>query len=299
MAAKQAGSAPQGRERRLFLIGACFAGLVLSSGSGRAATPEADAASPWSSGGHAAARLVAEGAPAGTKERLAALAFRLDPGFITYWRNPGEAGLPPTLDTSASTNVAAVAVDFPTPKRLDEAGATAFGYTGAAALPLRVTLVDGTRPATLVVDVNYAVCSTICLPAMAHLALGLPAKPTPEAAAYLAAAVAAVPRVQPLGAAGPLGIDGVNRATSGGKTVLTVSARAGMGARLFVEPPDGWYLDAGEPVAAGPGRVTVPVTVLQRPDAATLDGLPLRLTLADADGAIETMVHMDETGAKP
>ena len=99
----------------------------------------------------------------------------LAPGAITYWRDPGDAGLPPTLDFSASDNVASVELEFPAPKRIKEAdGGEAFGYDGGVVFPLRVKPRDPAKPVTLKLNADFAVCEKVCLPAKAHLELTLP-----------------------------------------------------------------------------------------------------------------------------
>ena len=76
------------------------------------------------------ARLIAGGGD------LAGFEIALSPGAITYWRDPGDAGLPPTLDFSGSDNVASVEPEFPAPKRIKEAdGGEAFGYDGGVVFP--------------------------------------------------------------------------------------------------------------------------------------------------------------------
>ena len=115
------------------------------------------------------ARLIAGGGD------LAGFEIALAPGAITYWRDPGDAGLPPTLDFSASDNVASVEPEFPAPKRIKEAdGGEAFGYEGGVVFPLRVKPRDPTKPATLKLNADFAVCEKVCLPAKAHLELTLP-----------------------------------------------------------------------------------------------------------------------------
>ena len=107
--------------------------------------------------------------------RLAGFEIRLAPGAITYWRDPGDAGLPPTLDFSASENVASVGLEFPAPKRITEAdGGEAFGYDGGVIFPLRVKPRDPAKPATLRLNADFAVCEKVCLPAKARLTLTLP-----------------------------------------------------------------------------------------------------------------------------
>ena len=118
----------------------------------------------------------------------------LAPGAITYWRDPGDAGLPPTLDFSASDNVASVEPEFPAPKRIKEAdGGEAFGYDGDVVFPLRVKPRDPAKPATLKLNADFAVCEKVCLPAKAHLELTLPSAAGSPHAGAIDAALAAVP----------------------------------------------------------------------------------------------------------
>src|ERR1700721_3864575 len=87
----------------------------------------------WGRAAKPRARLIAGGGD------LAGFEIALSPGAITYWRDPGDAGLPPTLDFSGSDNVASVVPEFPAPKRIKEAdGGEAFGYAGGVVLQLRV-----------------------------------------------------------------------------------------------------------------------------------------------------------------
>ncbi len=282
-------------------LGVLGAAALTALGGAQAAEPEG--VTPWSSSGHAAARLIAAGpspaSPAGGGSASAGLEIRLDPGFITYWRNPGDAGLPPSIDTSSSQNVAAVTVDYPAPRRLDEGGAVAYGYTGSVTLPLHVTTADPARPAMLAVNLDYAICEKICLPATARLRLALPSLPVPEEAAHLAAAASVVPRPTAIGASGPLAVTRVAPAPSTSGPGFDVTVRAGSDAALFVEAPEGWYLQAGEQARAGPDGPTFHVTLLQRPDGERPDKLALRLTLVDQTGAIDVPVSVDAPADRP
>ncbi|HEY1886529.1 MAG TPA: protein-disulfide reductase DsbD domain-containing protein, partial [Roseiarcus sp.] len=123
----------------------------------------------WAPAAKSQARLIAG------RGDLAGFEIALAPGAITYWRDPGDAGLPPTLDFSMSDNVASVEPEFPAPKRIKEAdGGEAFGYDGGVVFPLRVKPRDPTKPATLKLNADFAVCEKVCLPAKAHLELKLP-----------------------------------------------------------------------------------------------------------------------------
>lgn len=263
----------------------------------QAARAAAPGLSDWASGGHSRARLLALGPSAtGGAKRQAAVEIELDPGFLTYWRNPGEAGLPPTLDTTESDNVAAVAVDFPAPALFEEAGVPLYGYRTRVTLPLEVELADPARPATLAVTLDYAVCSTICLPGKVALRLALPGTSDPAVQALIEAAKAAVPRRVTLGAPGPRGIDHVDREGRG----LTVSARGELPASLFVEAPEGWFLTAHAPKPGEAGTLRFAVSIDGAPAGDAGGGpLDLRLTLVDAHGAVEVPVRVDVGARTP
>src|SRR5271165_2440118 len=133
--------------------------------------------SAWATGAKSEARLVAAG------RTLAGFEIRLAPGAITYWRDPGDAGVPPTFDFAGSDNVAKVEPVFPAPKRIKESdGSEAFGYDHDVVFPLLIEPSDPAKPVTLAVHANYAVCERICLPAEARLKLTLPGAASPYAA---------------------------------------------------------------------------------------------------------------------
>src|ERR1700677_1720007 len=145
-------------------------------------------ASEWAQSAKSEARLIADGTgQAGFQIELAA-------GAITYWRDPGDAGGPPTFDFSRSVNVASAEVEFPAPERIQEAdGSEAFGYERVVVFPIRVKAADPAKPVTLALDASYAVCEKICLPARAAVSLGLPKGAATPWAAEIDAARALVP----------------------------------------------------------------------------------------------------------
>src|SRR3974390_586917 len=94
-------------------------------------------ASPWQQDAHSAARLLA-GSRSGAV-LLGGIAFQLKPGWHTYWRTPGDSGVPPRFDFSKSDNVEAVTVLWPAPKKFDDgAGGVSLGYPAQVGLPLRI-----------------------------------------------------------------------------------------------------------------------------------------------------------------
>ena len=232
----------------------------------------------WAHAAKSQARLIAGGGD------LAGFEIALNPGAITYWRDPGDAGLPPTLDFSASDNVASVEPEFPAPKRIKEAdGGEAFGYDGNVVFPLRVKPRDPTKPATLKLNADFAVCEKVCLPAKARLTLTLPADGESPYAGAIDAALAAVPRaVQPknFGLLEALGAD---------RWRLCSAHQDGAPRDLFVEAPEGWWLKT-TPAQADGGRDCFTLTIGDKPKDAALP-ITLRLTLTGGGGAMETTVQ--------
>ena len=94
-------------------------------------------------------------------------------GWHTYWRVPGDSGLAPTFDWSASKNVAALELLWPVPTRFDAEGDTTFGYENEVIWPVRVRPADPLKPLVLDLKFSYGICKNICVPNEAHLSLTL------------------------------------------------------------------------------------------------------------------------------
>src|ERR1700749_3849159 len=113
-------------------------------------------ASPWIRDGHSAVRLLA-GSRSGTV-LLGGIAFQLQPGWKTYWRTPGDSGVPPRFDFSKSENIEAVTILWPAPTKFDDgAGGHSLGYHDQVVLPLRIVAKKADKPMTFRAPVNYAV----------------------------------------------------------------------------------------------------------------------------------------------
>jgi DsbC/DsbD-like thiol-disulfide interchange protein len=157
--------------------------------------------SPWDEDMQSAARLIAAQAlntPGGRVFR-AGVEIKLKDGWKTYWRYPGDSGVPPVLDFSKSQNVKSVAVLYPAPSRFpDGAGGSSIGYKGDLILPLHVVAEDASRPATLRLKLDYAVCEKLCVPAEAKLELDVTGAEIANES-RLAAAEARVPKPAQVG----------------------------------------------------------------------------------------------------
>lgn len=113
------------------------------------------------------------GIPEDGRTLSAALHLNLKDGWKTYWRSPGEVGLPPSIDWSGSLNVADVEFQWPAPERFRAFGIENYGYREEVAFPLRITLERPGEPVALRANVSLLVCSTVCVPETFDLALTL------------------------------------------------------------------------------------------------------------------------------
>jgi DsbC/DsbD-like thiol-disulfide interchange protein len=254
------------------------------------AAAQSPSASPWVQGLHSRVRLIAGGTDG--DRHLAGIEIALDPGFKTYWRTPGDSGLPPSFDWSGSENVAAVDLRWPAPKRQEDAGGVAYVYGGTVVLPVMVTPKEPGKPVTLKLAIDYGVCKDICIPARAELSELLFAHGPHRAA--IEEALASVPRPQALGAKADLAVLGIERPAKD-QSVFRVTVRAPEGAKpaLFAEGPENWYLSSSYP---GDGN-TFTVTVEDQPKDAS-GPIAVRLTLVAGSDAIETEVRLD-VGRQP
>src|SRR5262245_23067044 len=165
--------------------------VAITSLSGVAIAPaSAGDASDWDQGLQSAVRLVAARATGSGKALVyrSGLEIKLNPGWKTYWRYPGDSGVPPAFDFSKSENVKSATVLFPAPMRFDDgAGGHSIGYKMGVLLPIHVTPKDPAKPVVLKLKLDYAVCEKLCLPADSELALTLTGKESLNDAALGAA----------------------------------------------------------------------------------------------------------------
>ena len=188
----------------------------------------AEDASPWQRDAHSAVRLLA-GSRSGAV-LLGGIAIQLQPGWHTYWRTPGDSGVPPRFDFSKSDNVEAVTVLWPAPRKLDDgAGGTSLGYTQQLVLPLRIVAKNADRPVTLRASINYAVCEKICIPVDANAELGFASVASTEDGT-LSDALNAVPKPANVGDPNPLTILDVKRDGKSNVLVDVTAPKAGTSA---------------------------------------------------------------------
>lgn len=96
--------------------------------------------------------------------RMAALRLELTPGWHTYWRIPGDAGIAPGFDWSESQNLAGLTPIWPVPQVFEENGYISFGYEDELILPLEITPANPARPVALIGRLEIGVCRETCVP---------------------------------------------------------------------------------------------------------------------------------------
>jgi len=255
---------------------------------------EAADASAWDKGSHSAVRLIAgEAQPGGNPTFRVGIEVRLDAGWKTYWRYPGDSGVPPRFAFTRSENVKAVTVKWPAPHRFTDDSGQSIGYKEHVIFPLAVEPKDASRPVTLRLDLDYAVCEKLCIPAEAKAELALPSART-SYKATLATAEARVPQRRSLGEAAAFTVGAVRR-DGPARVIVDVIAPDGKSVDLFAEgPTPDWALPLPEPIAGAPDHV--------RRFAFALDGLPpgakpegalLTLTAVAGETSIEVTYRLD------
>ncbi|WP_181705902.1 protein-disulfide reductase DsbD domain-containing protein [Chthonobacter rhizosphaerae] len=232
--------------------------------------------------------LVAGGGPGPDGRYRAAVRMDLADGWHTYWRHPGDAGLPPVLDTAGSGNLAGVEVRYPAPERYFDGFGTSIVYHGRLVLPILVAPADPARPVSLRIDFRFGFCREVCVPGAAVLEATLdPAAPAdPAAAALVDAALARVPAPEQPGL-----LPAVEAVTAIDPETVEVRVRTGEGAAptvdLFVEPPADWYIGQPEPVRRDGDLAVFSLSLGGRPKTARTTGTPMRFTVTTPDGGVE------------
>jgi len=249
-------------------------------------------ASPWQQDSHSAVRLLA-GSRSGAV-LLGGIAIQLQPGWKTYWRTPGDSGVPPRFDFSKSDNVEAVTVLWPAPTKFDDgAGGNSLGYHDQVVLPLRIVAKNADKPVTLRADINYAVCEKLCIPVEASVQLAFNSVASTEDSA-LFAALDTVPKPANVGDPNPLTILDVKREGRSEVLVDVVSPDARPVYLLVEGPTPDWGLPVPKLLEHGPPGVKRFAFALDGvPPGVNPEGAALKFTLVSGDRAYEFNINLE------
>lgn len=128
---------------------------------------------------------------------MAALRITLDQGWKTYWRAPGEAGIPPHFDWSGSENLGRVGFLWPVPQIIVSNGVTTLGFEGEFILPIEVIAADPGADIAIEGALAFGICEDVCMPLEARVSAVLPAAAADQDPRIIAALAArAVPAAE-------------------------------------------------------------------------------------------------------
>ncbi|WP_168166035.1 protein-disulfide reductase DsbD domain-containing protein [Bosea sp. PAMC 26642] len=259
------------------------------------------ATSLWSKGDYSSLRLIAGPTAPSGKQRVG-VEIVMAPGYKTYWRSPGDFGVPPVFDWSGSANVGGLDVRWPAPERFEDASGYSVGYIGEVVIPISVKPADPAKPVTLVLKLDYAVCEKICIPAKGEARLWLEPGVTAVSSPRLERFEEQVPNAVKIGPNKdkPSILD-AKIAEGSGDPVLKLVLRAspdGSVDDVFVEGPGSWSF--GKPVLRPQpdGTIIATVKMSERPKSAA-GPVPFIITVRGKPAAVETRLELDIPAAKP
>jgi DsbC/DsbD-like thiol-disulfide interchange protein len=269
-------------------------GIVLGASLCIASTRTALALAPgetgWVASNDSRVRLIS-GKPAidGKLTLVAGVQLRMDPGWKTYWRNPGDAGVPPAFDWSGSKNLKEARVLYPAPRRLAEANGTAIGYDDDVIFPIKITPEHEGEPVEIKLAFEYGLCKDLCIPNDVKLELTIPSDQGKGDAMQLESALALTPKKATAGLLPA--VEKVTADLDAPKPEIIIDASFPKDARdtdLFIDGGE-TYVPVPEP--EGPladGRQRFVVNFGGAAEAAALKGKTVTLTLVSDLGATET-----------
>ncbi len=250
-------------------------------------------ASNWSNNHKTRVRLIAGDTDfAASNSFFVGVQIQLEPGWKTYWRSPGETGVPPVFDWSGSRNLKDTRQLWPAPGTYRDEYSTSIGYAREVVLPVEITAADPGKPVEARLHLSFGICKTICIPIETRLSLTIPTKKAGYQA-LLARYRQKVPQM--VNSTGKV-VDGfsIRKITvnlKGKKPGITIDALVPANtkkAALYVEASKGFYLPlaSAEQPSSGPNR-RFHIDLSKGDPPAELAGQTLALTLVGNDRGIE------------
>lgn len=217
---------------------------------------------------------------------IAALKITLAPGWKTYWRAPGDAGIPPMIDWSGSANLRSLLPAWPTPMVFSQNGMNSVGYTDGLILPIVLTPQHSGQPITLRGELQIGICKDICVPAALSFDQALPLGRRQDAA------ISSALNQQPLSAR-KAGVGHVTCEVALAKDGLALTARitmppAGRHEYAVVETADPQVWVAESDTSRQGNTLTVRTELIHMDGGAfALDRSGVRLTVLGSDHAVD------------
>ncbi|MEM8644727.1 MAG: protein-disulfide reductase DsbD domain-containing protein [Pseudomonadota bacterium] len=225
-----------GMARTVFALG-----LALSAFAAPAPTLAAGA-SDWKGDEAARVRLIA-GARMPDGKLLAGLEFDLTEGWKTYWRAPGDSGVPSVFDWQRSQNVKSVKVHWPAPTRFKDKYGWNNGYAKDFVFPIEISPKNPAEPVKLELLLHYGVCEELCIPGKADLTLEMPPEGFSGHQALIGRYLQMVPQPANPESAVKVANVQVEKAGEGVKLDVTLNKEIPRPVTLFVEGPSAYYFE--------------------------------------------------------
>ncbi|SNY92057.1 Thiol-disulfide interchange protein, contains DsbC and DsbD domains [Cohaesibacter sp. ES.047] len=255
--------------------------------------PQAEAAtSPWQESLGGRMRLISGGTVDGHYK--AGLEIVLDAGWKTYWKVPGDSGIPPLIDASGSGNMAKMEIRWPAPVRYKVGTSEMLGFKDAIIFPILVTPDDDGEPVELKINAQLGLCSELCVPIAADLSLDISGGDNfdPGAELLIDRDMALVPGVPSEG----FSIADIAQETpdnAPGRLLISTRIPDGYGDKdLFVEGPEGWLLPLAKPLALNGDTQQFELLLEGLPKGAVTKGAQLTFTLTNGDDAVEQSITL-------
>ncbi|WP_205687888.1 protein-disulfide reductase DsbD domain-containing protein [Ciceribacter ferrooxidans] len=255
------------------------------------ALPARAASSDWALNEGGRMRLVV--LPADAKGlRQAVLQIEPEPGWITYWREPGDSGVPPAVTVAPSGGFTLGRIDFPVPKRIDAGDLTDIGYDHSVALPLSLSGPPTGKEARLEATAFIGLCKNICIPFQAVLTVDLPANEAADAdeARIVADALESLPAK----AAPDFAVE--RHAISADLKRLTLEVSLPKGAKdaqAIVTGPSGYVFFASTSASGAGGKTVIEVPIGRLPKNYAIAGKRWDALVIAGGRAIETVLAFD------
>jgi DsbC/DsbD-like thiol-disulfide interchange protein len=275
---------------RRFVLAAAMCGIAAGG-----AVAASVSATPWIASTDSKVRLVSgtveiDGAPT----LLAGIQLRMDPGWKTYGRNPGDSGVPPAFDWTGSKNLKHAEVLYPAPHRFADAGGTAIGYDDQVVFPVKLTPERDGEPIELKLAFAFGLCKDLCIPNDVSLSLTLDQSTGKGDALLLDSFLARVPKPARDGVLPS--VSTVDAKLDADKPELVIDAvfpPGATGTDLFI---DGGDVFVPAPTPLGPvadGKRRFAVTFVSAAEAAALKGKTLALIVVSDQGSTEANWQME------
>ncbi|MCB1417510.1 MAG: hypothetical protein KDJ74_00315 [Notoacmeibacter sp.] len=222
------------------------------------AAPALAGQSPWQDFEGARMRLVTADAPETDGTLRAALEIGLKPGWKTYWREPGDAGIPPVIKLVTASGSEPAEIGYPLPRRFKDAYSTWAGYDAPVSLALTFAPPEGGFPDPLEISAFLGVCKDICIPLQADFVAEADDGSGEQAVGGAFAAL-------PADADNRTGL--ITQAKRDGDRILLEGPVPAYHAivQWYVAGSEGWSFGDPETLSSGGGKTVVALPVLSSP----------------------------------